>query len=87
VEGKISKHWGYLQLIHYQDSHSKWLVYRWTSGLVSHLLELTHGMRVHQNGIDHAVDKQGLPVHLTADIEVAIHEEFCKGTDSLAQCD
>jgi hypothetical protein len=44
-------------------------------------------MRVHQNGIDHAVDKQGLPVHLTADIEVAIHEEFCKGTDSLAQCD
>jgi hypothetical protein len=23
VEGKISKYWGYLQLIHYQDSHSK----------------------------------------------------------------
>jgi hypothetical protein len=31
-----------------------------------------------------AVDEQGLPVYLTADIEAAIHEEFCKGTDSLA---
>jgi hypothetical protein len=23
VEGKISKHWGYLQLLYYHDSHSK----------------------------------------------------------------
>ena len=58
---------------------------RWTSGLVSHLLELTHGMWIHQNGVDHAVDEQGLPVfYLTADIEAAIHEEFQKGTDGLA---
>jgi hypothetical protein len=83
VEGKISKHCGYLQLLYYHDLHSKQSVDRWTSGLVSHLLELTHGMWVHQNVINHAVDKQGLPINLTVDIEGSIHEEFCKGTDGL----
>jgi hypothetical protein len=47
VEGKISNHWGYLQLLYYHDLHSKQSVGRWTLGLVSHLLELTHGMWVH----------------------------------------
>jgi hypothetical protein len=28
----------------------------WTSGSVSHLLELTHDMWLHQNSINHAVD-------------------------------
>jgi hypothetical protein len=87
VEGQISKHWGYLQLLYYHDLHSKWSVNKWTSGLVSHLLELTHGMLVHWNGIDHAVDKQGLPICLAADIEVTIHEEFHKGTDGLDRHD
>ncbi len=58
---------------------------RWTLGLVSHPLELTHGMWVHRNGIDHAIDKQGLPIRLTVDIEVTIHEKFCKGTNALAR--
>jgi hypothetical protein len=59
---------------------------RWTSGLVSHLLELTHGMWVRRNCIDHAVNEQGLPIRLAADIEVTIrHEEFCKGTNGLAR--
>jgi hypothetical protein len=87
VEGKISKHWGYLQLLYYHELHSKRSVNKWTSGLVSHLLELTHGMWVHRNGIDHAVDKQGLPIRLAANIEATIHEEFCKGTDGLARHD
>jgi hypothetical protein len=42
---------------------------------------------IHQNGINHAVDKQGLPVHLAINIKAAIHKEFQKGTNSLAQCD
>jgi hypothetical protein len=87
VEGKISKHWGYLQLLYYHNLHSKQPVDKWTSGLVSHLLELTHGMWVHQNGIDHAVDEQGLPICFAVDIKATIHEEFCKGTDGLARCD
>jgi hypothetical protein len=87
VEGKISKHWGYLQLLYYHELHSKRSVNKWTSGLVSHLLELTHGMWVHRNGIDHAVDKQGLPIRLAANIEATIHEEFCKGTNGLARRD
>jgi hypothetical protein len=33
------------------------------------------------------VDEQGLPVHLAAEIETAIHDEFCKGMEGLAQCD
>ncbi len=56
----------------------------WTAGLVSHLLELVHRMWMHHNGIDHAVDEQGLLVHLAAEIETAIHDEFCKGTEGLA---
>jgi hypothetical protein len=44
-------------------------------------------MWTHRNGIDHAVDEQGLPVCLAAEIETAIHDEFCKGTEGLAQCD
>jgi hypothetical protein len=87
VEGKISKHWGYLQLLYYHNLHSKQPVDKWTSGLVSHLLELTHGMWVHQNGIDHAVDEQGLPICFAVDIKATIHEEFRKGTDGLARCD
>jgi hypothetical protein len=87
VEGKISKHWGYLQLLYYHDLHSKQSVDRWTLGLVSHLLELTHGMWVHQNGIDHVIDEQGLPIHLAVDIKATIHEEFCKGTNGLARHD
>jgi hypothetical protein len=60
---------------------------RWTLGLVSHLLELTHGMWVHWNGIDHAIDKQSLPTHLAAGFKVTIHKEFCKGTDGFARHD
>jgi hypothetical protein len=56
----------------------------WTAGLVSHLLELVHGMWTHQNGIDHVVDEQGLPVHLAAEIETAIHDKYCKGMEGLA---
>jgi hypothetical protein len=44
-------------------------------------------MWVHQNGIDHAADEQGLPIHLAADIKVSIHKEFCKGTNCLARRD
>jgi hypothetical protein len=87
VEGKISKHWGYPQRLYYHDLHSKHSVDRWTSGLVSHLLELTHGMWVHWNGINHAINEQGLPIHLAADIKVTIHEEFRKGTDGLVRHD
>jgi hypothetical protein len=76
-----------LQLNYYQELHSKCSVDRWTSGLVSHLLELTHGMWIHQNGVDHVVDEQGLPICFSWDIEAAIHEEFCKGTEGLAQHD
>jgi hypothetical protein len=83
VEGKISKLWGQLQLDHYQIIHSKLSMDCWTAGLVSHLLEV-HGMWTHRNVIDHAVDEQGLPVHLAAEIETAIHDEFCKGMEGLA---
>jgi hypothetical protein len=44
-------------------------------------------MWTHHNSIDHAVDEQGLPVRLAAVIETAIHNEFCKGTEGLAQRD
>ena len=65
AEGKISKSWGDLQLDYYHELHSKWSVDIWTSGLVSHLLELTHGMWIHRNGVDHVVDEQGLPFCLS----------------------
>jgi hypothetical protein len=42
---------------------------------------------VHQNGIDHAVDEEGLPIRLAANIKATIHEEFRKGTDGLARRD
>jgi hypothetical protein len=44
-------------------------------------------MWTHHNGIDHAVDEQGLPVHLAAEIETAIHDKFGKGTEGLARRD
>jgi hypothetical protein len=46
-----------------------------------------HGMWVHRNGIDHAVDEQGLLIQMAADIEATIHEEFHTGTNGLARCD
>jgi hypothetical protein len=75
VEGKISKSWGDLQLEYYHELHSKCSVDIWTSGLVSHLLEVTHGMWIHRNGVNHAVDEQGLPFCLSWDVETAIHKK------------
>jgi hypothetical protein len=87
AEDKISKSWGDLQLDYYHELHSKHLVDLWISRLVSHLLELTHGMWIHRNGVDHTVDKQGLPFRLSQDVEAAIHKEFCKGTEGLSRRD
>jgi hypothetical protein len=87
AEGKISRSWGSLQLQHYQEQHSRRTVDKWTSGLVTQLLELTHGMWLHRNGVLHAVDSQGLPLQQSAELEAAIHVEFRKGTGGLARRD
>jgi hypothetical protein len=87
AEGKISQSWGSLQLQHYQEQHSRRTVDKWTSGLVTQLLELTHGMWLHRNGVLHAVDSQGLPLQQAAELEAAIHVEFRKGTEGLARRD
>jgi hypothetical protein len=84
VEGKITRSWGMLQL-HYQEKHSKRTVDKWTSGLVTQLLELTHGMWLHHNGVLHAVDAQGLPLQQAAELKAAIHDEFRKRTEGLAR--
>jgi hypothetical protein len=41
-------------------------------------------MWIHCNGVDHTVDKQGLPFPLSRDVEAAIHKEFRKGTQGLS---
>jgi hypothetical protein len=85
VEGKITQSWGMLQLQHYQqEQHSKRTVDKWTSGLVTQLLELTHGMWLHRNGVLHAVDAQGLPLQQAVELEAAIHDEFRKSMEGLA---
>ena len=87
VEGKISKTWGDLQFLYYQEHFSNRSVDKWTSGLVTRLLELTHGMWIHRNNILHAVDAQGLPLQQARELEVDIHAEFSQGTDGLARRD
>jgi transposase len=87
VKGKISWSWVTLQLQHYQEQHSKQTVDKWTSGLVTQLLELTHGMWIHRNRVLHAVDEQGLALQQAVELEAAIHEEFRKGTNGLIQKD
>jgi hypothetical protein len=87
AEGKIMQSWGMLQLQHYQEQHSKRTVDKWTSGLVTQLLELTHGMWLHRNGVLHAVDAQGLPLQQAAELKVAIHDEFRKSMEGLAHTD
>jgi hypothetical protein len=87
VEGKISKSWGVLQWNHYQEQLSVRSGDKWSTGLVTQLLELTHGMWKHRNSILHAVDAQGLPLQQAAELEAAIHSEFRKGTEGLARKD
>jgi hypothetical protein len=87
VEGKITRSWGMLQLLHYQELHSKHTMDMWTAGLVTQLLELTHGMWLHRNGVLHAVDAQGLPLKQAAELEAAIHDEFRKSMEGLAHKD
>lgn len=87
VEGKISKSWGVLQWNHYQEQLSVRSGDKWSAGLVTQLLELTHGMWKHRNSILHAVDAQGLPLQQAAELEAAIHSEFRKGTEGLARKD
>jgi hypothetical protein len=59
----------------------------WTAGLVTQLLELTHGMWLHCNGVFHAVDAQGLPLKQAAELEAAIRDEFRKSMEGLARKD
>jgi hypothetical protein len=87
IEGKISQSWGNLQLIHYQEQHSKRMVDKWTSGLVTQVLELIHRMWKHCNGVLHAVDEQGLPLQQAAELEAQIHKEFQAGTHGMARKD
>jgi hypothetical protein len=87
MEGKITRSWGMLQIQLYQEQHSKRTMDKWTSGLVTQLLELTHGMWLHCNGVLHAVDEQGLPLQQAAELEAAIHDEFRKNTEGLARKD
>ena len=87
VEGKISKSWGNLQWQHYQEQLLVRSGDKWSAGLVTQLLELTHGMWIHRNNILHAVDAQGLPLRQAAELEASIHLEFCKGTEGLARRD
>jgi hypothetical protein len=87
VKGKISQSWGNLQLIHYQEQHSKRMVDNWMSGLVIQLLELTHGMWKHCHGVLHALDEQGLPLQQAAELEAQIHKEFQVGTHGLTRKD
>jgi hypothetical protein len=87
VEGKIAKSWGDLQLTHLHEQFSKRTVDRWTAGLVSHMLEFTHGMWIHRNNVLHAVDEQGLPLRQAAELESTIHAEFSKDTEGLARRD
>jgi hypothetical protein len=82
VEGKIAKRGD--QLEHYQTQFSKQMVDRWTSGLITRLLELTHGMWKNHNVFLHAVDDQGLPVQCALELETSIHSEFQQGTNGLA---
>jgi hypothetical protein len=78
VEGKIPNHWGHLQLLHYQESHSKWLEDRWTSSLVSHLLELTHGSYVGSLKWHWPRCRQTGSTCMSCHIEAAIHKEFAR---------
>jgi hypothetical protein len=87
VEGKISKSWGNLQWQHYQEQLLVRSGDKWSAGLVTQLLELTHGMWIHRNNILHAVNAQGLPLQQAAELEASIHLEFCKGTEGLARQD
>jgi hypothetical protein len=87
VEGEITRSWGMLQLQCYQEQHSKRTVDKWTSRLVTQLLELTHGMWLHHNGVLHAVDAQGLPLQQAVELKAAIHDEFRKSTEGLARKD
>jgi hypothetical protein len=87
VEGKISKSWGNLQWQHYQEQLSVRLGDKWSAGLVTQLLKLTHGMWIHRNNILHAVDAQGLALQQAAELEASIHLEFFKGTEGLARRD
>jgi hypothetical protein len=76
-----------LQLLHYQEQHSKRTVDMLTAGLVTQLLELTHGMWLHRNGILHAVEAQGLPLKQAAELEAAIHDKFRESMEGLARKD
>jgi hypothetical protein len=75
------------QLGHYQEQHSRQMADKWMSGLVTQLLELTHGMWKHHNGVLHAVDEQGLPQKQPAELEADIHKAFWKSTQGLARKD
>jgi hypothetical protein len=84
MEGKIAKEWGQLQDHHYVHLQSKCTVDRWTSGLVSQLLELMHGMWTHWNKTLHAVDDQGLPWVHSILLQTDIYAEFQKDVEDLA---
>jgi hypothetical protein len=85
VEGKISRRWRLLQEEYLHDSDSTQLVTKWASGLVLHLLELTHSQWKVRSTYLHERNHQGLCHKQAVKLEMDITMEFAKGYVNLAQ--
>ena len=83
AEGKISSLWRPIQQTFYSEISSRRTARRWCSGLVSHLLELTHDQWTTRNGVVHERDAQGLKIAEGAELTAAIIEQYNLGTDGL----
>jgi hypothetical protein len=83
TEGKMSNAWEKLQAAHYHSLNSRRSARKWSAGLTTNLLHITHSQWSHRNSVLHERDAQGLKLKEGQELTVAIHTQFLLGLDGL----
>ena len=83
TEGKMSKAWERLQAQHYHSLDSRRSARKWSAGLTTNLLHITHSQWSHRNSVLHERDALGLKLKEGQELTAAIQTQFALGLDGL----
>jgi hypothetical protein len=83
TDGKISKHWRRIQMMHYRTINSRRSPTKWAAGLITNLLSVTHSQWLHRCAVKHERDAQGLKLKEGWELTAAITAQLALGVDGL----
>ena len=85
MEGMISKDLLPIQTEYYATYGMQWRMDRWSTGLITKLLEITHGQWLYRNVVVHDTTAGRLALARKEEILAQIEEQMAKGGDDLLE--